>query len=139
MDYIAAWFSRRYDSIYTCNDWYSLIFHILMVFIVSLGLIGAVRRRNRILTILMSGLFLLFIGDPVRILGLILFVHQPSPSQPFIEYVEAQRPWVLLGKADRNIIKPIGFVITIIAALIWAGYGRGQKVQALSDVETEAE
>jgi hypothetical protein len=127
MDYFTSWLSHRYDSIYTCYDWYSITFHVLLVFIVSLGMIGAVRRRDRALIALLTGLLLLFIGDPIRQFGLMLFVPKPSPDQPFITSVLAQRPWELLREVDMNAVKPIGLVLAIVGALGLAGYGRGQR------------
>lgn len=127
MDYITTWLSHRYDTIYTCYDWYSIIFHVLIVLVVSLGLIGAVRRRDRALMALLAGLLLLFIGDPVRILSFRLFAGEPSPNQLFIETVLAQKPWVLLRGVDMNVIKPVGLVLTIVGALALAGYGRGRR------------
>ena len=132
MEYITAWLSHRYESIYTCYDWYSITFHVLMVFVVSLGLIGAVRRQDRALKAFMVGLLLLFIGDPFRQFGLMLFVPQPSPNLTFIGYEEAQRPWLLLRQVDMNFIKPVGFVLAIVGALALSGFGPGRYVRALS-------
>ena len=133
MEYITAWLSHRYDSIYACYDWYSITFHVLMVVVVSLGLVGAIRRRDRALTALMVGLFLLFIGDPVRQFGFMLFVPQPSPNQPFIVSVEAQKPWLSLRRVDMDVIKPLGLVLAIVGAWTLSGYGRGRQIKAPSN------
>lgn len=127
MDYITQWLSHRYDTVYTCYNWYSITFHSFLALIAVIGLIGAIRRRDRALIGLLTGLLLLFVGDPVRSFCDMLLVPRPSPNISFSETVAAQRPLIVLGSVDRNILKPAGFALALVSACALLRSGRARK------------
>ena len=130
MDFITGWLSHRYDGGHTNHDWHSIIFYTIVVIAVVLATIGAVRRRDRASTAFCVGLLLLFIGNPIRDFGLMLFVRDPTQYPSFFAYVEAQRPWVQWGIVNRNVIEPVGFVLALVGAIALADYGRRRRAVA---------
>lgn len=133
MDYLPAWLTQHFASIYTCYDWYSITFHVVIVLITTTGLIGAVRRRDRSLVWLMAGLLLLFVADPVRNFGMMLFVRSPERYAAAFDYVQASRPWEVLRKVDRNLIQPVGLILAVAGAIALVRSDRVQAVKAGSE------
>lgn len=87
--------------------------------IALLGLVTAVRRRDRALRLMHGGLLLFFMAYPIVMAMRLRAEQYARPDAPFMAYIQASRPIYALQSLSSNVLQPLGCLLGLIGAT-WA-------------------